>query len=59
MITSWWSPSTDLGVVVQVTATVAVAAVLLWFARRERSLVLLIVGASMVTLGWYGIRGLH
>ncbi len=59
MIASWWSPTTDAGVFAQVVVTVVLAVGLGFVVRRERSLVLLIVGTTMVVLGWYGIRGLH
>ena len=59
MIASWWSPTTDAGVLVQVIVTLLLGAGLTYAARRERSLVLLIVGTTMIVLGWYGIRGLH
>ena len=58
-LASWWSPSTDAGVAVQVVVTVLLAALLGCVFRRERSVLLLIVGTTMVLLGWYGIRGLH
>ncbi len=56
---SWWSPATDTGVVVQVVATLLLGAAIAVAVRRERSLVLLVVGVTMIVLGWYGIRGLH
>ena len=59
VLASWWSPATDAGVAVQVVVTLAIAAALGFAFRRERSLVLLVAGATMVVLGWYGIRGLH
>lgn len=54
-----WSPRTDGGVFVQVVVTIALVVVLAWAARREPSVVLLIVGIGMVVLAWYGIRSLH
>ncbi len=59
MIASWWFPETDAGVVVQVVVTLFVAIALGVAVRKERSLVLLVIGVTLVTLGWYGIRGLH
>lgn len=56
---SWWAPSTEAGVVVQVVITLAVAAAAIALVRREHSLVLLVVGLAAVALGWYGLRGLH
>ncbi len=59
MTASWWSPTTDAGVVVQVIITLLIGGALGIVVRRERSLVLLVIGVTMVALGWYGIRGLH
>ncbi len=59
MIANWWFPETDAGVVVQVVVTLFVAIALGVAVRKERSLVLLVIGVTLVTLGWYGIRGLH
>ena len=59
MIASWWSPTTDDGVVVQVLVTLLIGILLGLAVRRERSLVLMVIGVTMVVLGWYGIRGLH
>lgn len=59
MISSWWSPTTDDGVIVQVIVTLVIGIVLGVALRRERSLVLVVIGVTMVVLGWYGIRGLH
>lgn len=56
---SWWFPETDAGVVVQVIVTLLIAVTLGIAVRREPSLVLLVIGITMVTMGWYGIRGLH
>jgi hypothetical protein len=59
LIASWWFPETDAGVVVQVVVTLLIAIALGVLVREERSLVLLVIGVTLVTLGWYGIRGLH
>jgi uncharacterized membrane protein (Fun14 family) len=59
VIASWWSPTTDAGVVVQVIVTLLVGTTLGLALRREQSLVLVVIGVTMVVLGWYGIRGLH
>ncbi len=56
---SWWFPETDTGVVVQAIVTLLIALLIGIVVRRESSLVLLVVGITMVTMGWYGIRGLH
>ncbi|MEL6894222.1 MAG: hypothetical protein AAFP84_21705 [Actinomycetota bacterium] len=58
-LASWWSPQTDAGVLAQVVVTLLFAMVVGVAVRRERSLVTLVVGVTMVVLGWYGIRGLH
>ncbi len=54
-----WSPRTDGGVVAQFIVTVLLVTGLVWLVRRERSLVLLVVGLGTVVLAWYGFRGLH
>lgn len=59
MIASWWSPTTDAGVMIQVVVTIAIALVIGVLVRREPALVLLVVGVTLVVLGWYGLRGLH
>ncbi|MFK7918424.1 MAG: hypothetical protein AB8G14_10130 [Ilumatobacter sp.] len=59
MLASWWFPETDAGVVVQVVVTILIALIVGVLVRRESSLVLLVVGITLVTLGWYGMRGLH
>ena len=59
LIGSWWFPETDAGVVVQGIVTLIIAVVIGVAVRRERSLVLLVIGITSVTLGWYGLRGLH
>ena len=59
MIASWWFPTTDAGVVVQVVVTILLGVVLGFLVRKESSLVLLVIGVTLVILGWYGIRGLH
>ena len=52
-------PSTDAGALVEVVVTVAVAAGVALLVRRERSLVLLVVGATLVIIGSFGFRSLH
>ncbi len=59
LLGSWWFPETDAGVVVQVIVTLVIALTIGVAVRKEPSLVLLVIGVTMVTLGWYGIRGLH
>jgi hypothetical protein len=59
MIASWWFPTTDGGVVVQVIVTILLGVVLGVLVRKETSLVLLVIGITLVVLGWYGIRGVH
>lgn len=58
-LASWWSPDTDAGVAVQAAITLAVALVVAWLVRRERALSLLVIGTTMVVMGWYGLRALH
>ncbi|CAB4580513.1 MAG: hypothetical protein ACK5CE_16215 [Actinomycetes bacterium] len=52
-------PATDAGVAAQVMGVVVVTTIVTTLVRRERSLVMLTVGASMVVLGWFGLRALH
>jgi len=52
-------PATDAGVVGQVLGVLAVTVAVVWFVRRERALVTLVIGVSLVLLGFFGIRGLH
>ncbi len=54
-----WSPQTDAGVVAQVFITLLVIGVVVWFVRREKALVQLVVGIGMVVLAWYGFRTIH
>lgn len=54
-----WSPQTDAGVLAQVIITLVVIGVLIWFVRREKALVQLVVGVGMVVLAWYGFRTIH
>ena len=58
-LASWWFPSTDAGVAVQVVVTILLGVSIGVLVHRERSLVLLVIGTTLVLLGWYGIRGLH
>ena len=39
--------------------TVLIGLTLALAVRKETSLVLLVIGITLVVLGWYGIRGLH
>lgn len=59
MTASWWSPATDAGVFVQVAVTVVIGAAFGWLVRGERSVLLLVIGVTMVAVGWYGMRALH
>jgi hypothetical protein len=52
-------PATDAGVVAQVVGVVVVTAIVATLVRRERSLVMFTFGASMVVLGFFGVRALH
>ena len=52
-------PATDAGVVGQVLGVLAVTIALVWLVRRERALVTLVIGVSLVLLGFFGLRGLH
>ena len=52
-------PATDAGVVGQVLGVLAVTIAVVWLVRRERALVTLVIGVSLVLLGFFGLRGLH
>ena len=52
-------PSTDVGVFVQLSVLVALSTGITWRVRRERALVLLTIGVSMLVIGWFGLRALH
>jgi len=52
-------PSTDAGVVGQVLGVLAVTVAVVWVVHRERALVTLVIGVSLVLLGLFGLRGLH
>lgn len=52
-------PSTDAGALIELVVTVAVATLVALLVRRERSLVLLVIGATLVILGSFGFRTLH
>lgn len=52
-------PRTDAGALAQAIGVIAVTIFVVVLVRRERSLVLLAIGASMVLLGVMGIRTLH
>jgi len=52
-------PATDAGAVGQLLGVLAVTIAVLWLVRRERALVTLVIGISMVLLGFFGIRSLH
>lgn len=62
-MTSWFSniasPSTDRGALLQALLVVVLTAVVVTMVRRERSLVLLVVGIAAVLLGLMGLRTLH
>lgn len=52
-------PRTDAGVLAQVLIVVALTVLGVVVARRERAVVLLVVGVGVVVLGVMGVRGLH
>ena len=60
---SWFDdllyPATDAGVAVQVAVAAVATAAMLALVRRERALVLLAIGISMLVFGWFGLRALH
>jgi hypothetical protein len=52
-------PRTDAGVAAQFGVVVVATVVLSWIARRERSVVTLILGVAMVLLGLMALRAMH
>jgi hypothetical protein len=52
-------PATDAGVLAQALGALAVFATALWFVRRNRDLVLFVVGLATMTAGLLGLRMLH
>jgi hypothetical protein len=52
-------PRTDAGALAQVVGVIVVTVFVALLVRRERSLVMLTVGAGMVLLGAMGFRTLH
>lgn len=52
-------PRTDQGVIAQLVIVVLAVTVITFLVRRERSLVLVTVGAGLVLVGLMGVRGLH
>lgn len=52
-------PQTDAGVATQLVVLSATTAAALWLVRRERSLVLLVAGLAVTTLGLLGLRAVH
>ena len=52
-------PATDAGVIGQILGVLAVTIAVVRLVRRERALVTLIIGVSLVLLGFFGLRGLH
>jgi len=52
-------PRTDAAVLVQALVASVVYATALLLARRDRDLVLLVIGFATVTCGLFGLRALH
>ena len=52
-------PRTDTGALVQVFVVALLTFVGVWLARRERALVLLVIGVGTVLVGLMGLRTLH
>ncbi len=52
-------PATDAGAIGQSVGVLAVTIAVVWLVRRERALVTLVIGVSLVVLGFFGVRGLH
>ncbi len=52
-------PPPTPGVIGQTLGVLAVTIAVVWLVRRERALVTLVIGVSLVLLGFFGVRGLH
>ncbi|CAN5121593.1 hypothetical protein BH23ACT2_BH23ACT2_01910 [soil metagenome] len=52
-------PRTDVGVLAQVVAVVAITASALWMLRGSRDAVHLVLGLFLVTMAFFGLRTLH
>jgi hypothetical protein len=52
-------PRTDAGVAGQVLATAVAWIALVYFAHRQRELVLFISGVSTMLFAWYALRAVH
>lgn len=52
-------PATDAGVIGQTLGVLAVTIAVVWLVRRERALVTLVIGVSLMLLGFFGLRALH
>ncbi len=52
-------PSTDAGVGFQVIIVVLLTVVGLWLARRSKDGVLFVLGLSLMTFAFFGLRALH
>lgn len=52
-------PRTDAAVLVQALVAAVVFATAMLLARRNRELVLLVIGVATVTCGLFGLRALH
>ena len=52
-------PATDRAVAIQLVVVLVVIAAALWFVRRERALVELVLGLGLVLVGLMGVRALH
>lgn len=52
-------PSTDGGVLAQAVIAAALYGGLLYLVRRDRDLLLFVVGLATLTFAWFGIRALH
>ena len=50
-------PATDAGVIGQTLGVLAVTIAVVLLVRRERALVTLVIGVSLVLIGFFGVRG--
>lgn len=52
-------PATDAGAIGQTLGVLAATIAAVWLVRRERALVTLVIGVSLVLIGFFGVRALH
>ena len=52
-------PRTDAGALAQVAVAVPAIAVGAWLARRNRDVMVFVIGSGILLLAWFALRALH